>query len=74
MNKTFKIIGINPKTNRQYKKRVYTSEVDYLKYKDELIKRYSRYLHVKSYELIKSKWVLLLDKPFITTESNEKDI
>lgn len=59
MNKTFKIIGINPKTNRQEKKRVYTSEKDYLKYKDELIKRYKTYMHVKCYELVDEKWKLI---------------
>lgn len=59
MNKTFKIIGINQKTNRQEKKRIYTSEEDYLKYKDELIDRYKTYMHVKCYELIDGKWKLL---------------
>lgn len=59
MNRTFKIIGICPFSNTQKKKRLYTSESDYLKYKDELIQRYLTYMHVRCYELINDKWVLI---------------
>ena len=60
MNRTFKITGKDPKTKRQRKKRVYTSEEDYLKYKDELIKRYKSYLvEVECYELINKIWKLI---------------
>ena len=58
-NKTYKIIGINTNTNRQEKKRIYTSEKDYKKYKDVLIKRYLNYLDVKCYELVDDKWKLI---------------
>jgi hypothetical protein len=59
MNKTFKIVGINPETNRQQKKRIYTSQEDYLKYKDDLIKRYQTYMNVMCFELIDNKWHLI---------------
>ena len=56
-NKTFKIVGFNTVTNRQEKKRIYTSEADYLRYKEELIRRYAISCNVKCYELCDSKWV-----------------
>jgi hypothetical protein len=62
MQKSFKIIGRNPKTNLQVKKRVYTSEADYLKYKDKLIKRYKSYLNVECYEL-QDEWTLINKEP-----------
>ena len=58
-NKTFKIVSRNPKTGRQFKKRVYTSEEDYLKYKDDLIKRYSYNYDVEVYEMISGGWKLI---------------
>lgn len=57
MNKTFKIVKRHPFNKRQQAKRVYTSEVDYLKYKDELTDRYSTYSDVEHYELINGEWV-----------------
>jgi hypothetical protein len=57
---SYKIIGRHPFSNRQLKKRVYTSTVDYIKYKDDLTKRYKTYLNVEHYELINDKWQLIL--------------
>lgn len=58
-NRTFKIVGRDRKTERQKKKRVYTSEKDYLRYKDDLIKRYKHLMDVEGYELIDDKWELI---------------
>ena len=61
MNRTFKIIGRHPETKRQIKKTVYTSEVDYLKYRVDIIRRWSTYMNldIEEYELVDSKWVIL---------------
>lgn len=59
MNKIYKILGRHPYTNRQIKKRVYTSSKDYFKYSEDLINRYKTYLNVEIYELIDEIWVLL---------------
>lgn len=59
-NRTFKIIGRDPDTKTQKKKTVYTSEADYLRYKDAIIKRWSgtwMKLSVEIYELIDGEWV-----------------
>lgn len=62
-NKSYKIIGRNSKTNLQEKKRVYTSEKDFLQYKDDLIKRYKRcYGIAEVYELVGGKWKLFEEK------------
>lgn len=61
----FKIVGISPRTNRQEKKRIYTSEKDYLRYKDDIITRYKNYLHVKCYESIKGNWELIYERKCI---------
>ena len=59
MNKSYKILGRNPFNKKQVKKRVYTSELDYIKYKDDLTNRYLNYLDVEHYELINGKWMLI---------------
>lgn len=61
-NRTFKIIGRNKTTKRQEKKTVYTSEADYLRYKDDIIKRWGgtyMNLEIEIYELIDEKWIKL---------------
>lgn len=60
-NRTFKVIGRNPATNRQIKKSVYTSEADYLRYKDDIIRRWTIYmnLEIEIYELIDGEWTRL---------------
>jgi len=61
MSNSYKIIGRNTKTKRQVdgKKRIYTSKEDYLKYKDDIIKRYRNFWGVEVHELVKGKWKLI---------------
>lgn len=60
MNQTYKIIGRSRETGKQKKKRIYVSTKDFLKYKDDLIKRYKYcYGIVEVYKLVKDKWVLM---------------
>lgn len=60
VNETFKIIGRNPETKRQEKKRIYTCRDDFEKYKDDLIKRYNYYYDVEIYKQINdNKWGLI---------------
>ena len=57
---SFKIIGRSLRTGRQVKKRVYVTEQDFNKYKDDLIERYERYLNVEVYQLKENnKWELI---------------
>ncbi len=69
---TFKIIARNVTTGRQIKKRVYTSEKDYLKYKDDLIKRYAWYADVECYELIVEEWKLIHSEPHFVNSPHFK--
>lgn len=64
MNRSFKIVSRDPRTNRQLKKRVYTSHEDYVRYKDDLTDRYTRWSNVEHYELLETKWVLVLEVPY----------
>lgn len=59
INRTFKILGRDPDTKTQKKKSVYTSYEDYLKYKDDIIRRWTGYmkLDIETYELIDGKWM-----------------
>ena len=59
MNRTFKVLGRDPDTKTQKKKSVYTSEADYLKYKDGIIRRWTLYLKldIEIYELIDGEWI-----------------
>jgi len=53
----YKVVGRCEKTNRQVKKRVYTSFGDFNRYSPDLIKRYKRvYGIVEIYSLINEKW------------------
>lgn len=58
-NRSFKIVGRDKTTKRQKKKTVYTSEADYLRYKDAIIKRWTTYMDfdIEIYELIDEEWV-----------------
>lgn len=60
-NRTFKVIGRDPETKRQKKKSVYTSEADYLRYKNDIIRRWTNYLNldIEIYELIDDEWMRL---------------
>jgi hypothetical protein len=62
-NRTFKVVSYDPKTNLQGSKRVYTSEKDFLRYKDDVIRRYRYHLIVKTFELIDDVWVSLNTYP-----------
>lgn len=62
VNESFKIIGRHPETKRQQKKRVYTSKEDYLKYKDDLTKRYNYHWDVEHYQLTNNEWELIYDE------------
>lgn len=59
MNRTFKVLGRDPRTGRQKKKSVYTSEADYLKYKRGIIRRWTIFenLDIEAYEMIDGKWI-----------------
>lgn len=60
MNQSYKIIGRNKQTGLQDKKRVYVSTKDFLKYKDDLIKRYKNcYGIAEVYKLVNDKWKLI---------------
>jgi len=61
MNRTFKVLGRDTNTGRQEKKSVYTSYNDYLKYKDDIIRRWTRYMNlsIEIYELIDGEWIRL---------------
>ena len=60
INRSFKIIGRDKTTKRQ-KKTVYTSYDDYVKYKDDIIRRWTIYMkfNIETYELIEGDWVRL---------------
>jgi len=60
-NRTFKVVGRDPETKRQKKKTVYTSKADYLKYKDDIIRRWTTYMNfdIEIYELVDNEWVLI---------------
>ena len=62
INRTFKVLGRSKATGRQKKKSVYTSEADYLRYKDAIIRRWSNdvpwlNLDIEIYELIDGEWI-----------------
>lgn len=59
MNRSFKIVAYHPYLNQQMKKRVCTTEKDFLKYKDDLINRYKKFSNVKCFELINEKWIII---------------
>ena len=63
-NRSFKIIGRNKTTNRQDKKTIYTSEADFIKYKDDIIRRWTTYmnLNIEIYELENEEWVQIREQ------------
>ena len=61
MNRVFKIVVRDSKTQLQIKKRVYTSKEDYDKYKDDIIYSWVTWCKwvVELYEKVNNKWILI---------------
>jgi len=72
---TYKIVSRDPVTKRQIKKRVYTSREDFIKYKDDVIKRYHYHHDVEIYQMIdENQWELIQSIPKIMYWISQKDM